>query len=91
LKSTPYVHVKGDKRETRFHKVKEKSDRLLEFCLKNRHPHFKPTQSIEVSNPDGSMVPTAVQPNTDNLTTEELEELIRLQNLLHEPPDPVAG
>ena len=24
LKSTPYVHVKGDKRETRFHKVKEK-------------------------------------------------------------------
>jgi len=92
LKKTPYVHViNADKKETRFHEQHEKSDRLLEFCLKNRHPHFKPTQAVEVSNPDGSMMPTASQPNVDNLTTEQLEELIRLQRLLHAAPDPVAS
>jgi hypothetical protein len=90
-KKTPYVHVISvDDKETRFHTQMEKSDRLLEFCLKNRHPHFKPTQVLEHKS-DGTLVPTAVQPNVDNLSTEELEELIRLQKLLHAPPDPVTG
>jgi hypothetical protein len=90
-KSTPYVHVlKNDTRETRFHKVKEKSDRLLEFCLKNRHPHFKPTQILEHKT-DATLVPTAAQPNVDNLTDDELKILVQLQRKLHEPADPVEG
>ncbi len=92
VKTTPYVHVKKDEsKETRFHKINEKSDRLLEFCLKNRHPNFKPTQALEVGGPDGQpLVPQTAQPNIDNLSTKELEELIRLQKLLH-AVDPVTG
>lgn len=91
LKRTPYVHVlKNETKETRFHEQHEKSDRLLEFCLKNRHPNFKPTQVIEGAG-GTPLIPSASQPNVDNLTTEQLEELIKLQLLLHAPAEAVTG
>ena len=84
---SPYVHqlANGDK-ETRFHTVNHKSDRLLELCLKSRHPLYKPVKAVEMTSPDGSMTPTV--PGADaadytKLTDEELETLVALQRKAH--------
>lgn len=92
LKRTPYVHViSADEKETRFHEQHEKSDRLLEFCLKNRHPNFKPTKVLEVGGAGGGAIPVSMQPNVENLTDDELKTLVHLQRKLHEPADPIPG
>jgi len=79
----PYTHFdpNGDKR-TAFHTVNHKSDRLIELCLKSRHPSYKPVKAIEVTTPDGSMTPTAGAANAPDygaLSDEELETLTMLQ------------
>lgn len=80
----PYTHWDGDEKETRFHTINEKSDRLLEFVLKNRHPEYKPTKNLEISGPGGApLVPASDQTNFDNLTDDELEQLVELQRKLH--------
>jgi len=85
-KSLPYVEVKGDDKETKFYDVNTKSDRLLELCLKSRHPSYKPTKSIEF--PDGPPIPPpADQPDWSNLTPDELETLVILQRKLHAAAD----
>lgn len=80
----PYTHYHkdGDK-ETLFHTVLRKSDRLLELCLKSRHPLYKPTTALELSSPDGSMSPGLDGPDYGNLDDTELETLVLLQRKLH--------
>ena len=80
----PYVHVyKDGKKETLFHAVMKKSDRLLELTLKSRHPLYKPTRAIELSSPDRSMTPVAGAPDYSNLDDDELQTLTHLQRKLH--------
>lgn len=80
----PYTHYHKDgTKETLSRTVTRKSDRLLELCLKSRHPLYKPKQAIELSSPDGSMTPGADEPDYANLTDPELETLVILQRKLH--------
>ena len=89
-KRLPYVEVNGDSKETKFYTVNTKSDRLLELCLKSRHPLYKPTKAIEF--PDGPpVVAPADQPTWDNLTPDELEQLVVLQRKLHAARDRDVG
>lgn len=89
-KRLPYVEVKDDHKETKFYTVNTKSDRLLELCLKSRHPLYKPTKSIEF--PDGPpVVPPSDLPTWDNLTPDELEQLVVLQRKLHAARDRDVG
>ena len=89
-KSLPYVEVNGDERETKFYDVNTKSDRLLELCLKSRHPSYKPTKAIEF--PDGPPVaPPGELPTWSNLTPDELEQLVILQRKLHAVRDRDVG
>ncbi len=87
-RETPYTHVvtgiKGvpEVKETRFHTVNIKSDRLLELCLTRRHPLYKTKTALEVTSPDGSMSPPAAGIDTDNLSDEELRQLVLLQRKL---------
>jgi len=91
-KQLPYVEVNGDDRETKFYTINTKSDRLLELCLKSRHPLYKPTKSLEHNFPDGPpIVPPGDQPAWDNLTPDELEQLVILQRKLHAARDRDAG
>jgi hypothetical protein len=80
----PYIHVhkNGDK-ETLFHTVTKKSDRLLELCLKSRHPLYKPTKALELTSPDRSMTPPTDAPDYSNLDDDELQTLTHLQRKLH--------
>ena len=64
----------------------EKSDRLLESILKNRHPLYKPTKVLEVGGPGGQPLHPENPPNLDNLTDEELQSLVRLQRKIHDRP-----
>ena len=89
-RKVPYVHRTKNTATTRFYSITEKSDRLIEMVLKNRHPNYNPAKKIELSNPDGSLVPEEQQVNTDNLTTEELEMLVELQRKLHATPEPAG-
>lgn len=88
IRETPYVHVspgtdgRPDKKETRFHEITIKSDRLLELCLTRRHPLYKTKTSLELTSPDGSMSPPASDIDTDKLTNEELRQLVLLQRKL---------
>ena len=85
-KRLPYVEVNGEDRETKFYTVNTKSDRLLELCLKSRHPSYKPTKAIEF--PDGPPVaPPGALPTWSNLTPDELETLVILQRKLHAARD----
>lgn len=80
----PYTHYHKDgTKETLSRTVTRKSDRLLELCLKSRHPLYKPKQAIELSSPDGSMSPDPDGPDYGNLTDPELETLVLLQRKLH--------
>lgn len=80
----PYVHVDKDgNKETQFHAVKVKSDRLLELCLKSRHPAYRPVKALEVTSPDRSMTPAAGAPDYSNLDDDELQQLTHLQRKLH--------
>ncbi len=80
----PYTHYHKDgTKETLSRVVTRKSDRLLELCLKSRHPLYKPTKAIELSSPDGSMSPGPDEPDYGNLTDPELETLVLLQRKLH--------
>jgi hypothetical protein len=89
-KSLPYVEVNGDDRETKFYKINTKSDRLLELCLKSRHPAYKPTKAIEF--PDGPPIaPPGELPTWSNLTPDELETLVILQRKLHAARDRDVG
>ena len=84
VKTLPYVNYNGDDKETKFYKIVTKSDRLLELCLKSRHPLYKPTKALELTSPDGSMTPTPGDlPEWDNLTPDEIEQLTILQRKLH--------
>lgn len=70
-------------KQTKEHHEHLKSDRLIELILKARHPLYKPVKAVEVSSPDGSMSPTGGEDiDTDNLTDEELRQLVRLQRKL---------
>ncbi len=89
-KSLPYVEVNGDDRETKFYEINTKSDRLLELCLKSRHPSYKPTKAIEF--PDGPPIaPPGELPTWSNLTPDELETLVILQRKLHAARDRDVG
>ena len=91
-KSLPYTHFDGDEKETKFYKITTKSDRLLELCLKSRHPLYKPTKALEHQFPDGPpLLPPGDQPAWDNLTPDELEQLVILQRKLHAARDRDAG
>lgn len=81
----PYVHVDGDTKKTKFHTIHKKSDRLLELCLKARHPAYTPTKEVQHTSPDGSMTPVAAIARADysKLSNEELETLTRLQRKAH--------
>ncbi len=87
-KETPYLHVVSgldgvpDVKETRFHEQNVRSDRLLELCLTRRHPLYKTKTALEVTSPDGSMSPPAADINTDNLSDNELRQLVLLQRKL---------
>ena len=82
VKKLPYTEYKGDNKKTKFYKINTKSDRLLELCLKSRHPLYKPTKAVEVTSPDGSLQPGS-HPELDDLTDSELLDLARLQRKLH--------
>lgn len=82
-KSLPYLEVNGDERETKFYDVNTKSDRLLELCLKSRHPSYKPTKAIEFPDGPPGLPPPGDAPAWDNLTPDELEQLVILQRKLH--------
>lgn len=86
-KRLPYLEVNGDDRETKFYTVNTKSDRLLELCLKSRHPSYKPTKAIEFPDGPPGLPPLADQPAWDNLTPDELEQLVILQRKLHAARD----
>ncbi len=89
-KSLPYIEVNGDDRETKFYEITTKSDRLLELCLKSRHPAYKPTKAIEF--PDGPPIaPPGELPTWSNLTPDELEQLVILQRKLHAARDREVG
>ncbi len=91
-KKLPYVEVDGDDKKTKFYKITTKSDRLLELCLKARHPSYKPTKSLEHNFPDGPpLQPPGDQPAWDNLTPDELEQLVVLQRKLHAARDRDVG
>ena len=83
VKSLPYVDYNGDDKKTKFYKIITKSDRLLELCLKSRHPLYKPTKSIEFPDGPPGIPPPADQPTWDNLTPDEIEQLTILQRKLH--------
>jgi hypothetical protein len=77
----PYTHIdeKGNK-VTQFHTVNHKSDRLIELCLKSRHPSYKPVKAIEVTTPDGSMSPDKGKvADYSALDDDEIETLTMLQ------------
>ena len=91
-KSLPYTEYSGDEKETKFYTINTKSDRLLELCLKARHPLYKPTKSLEHNFPDGPPLQApGEQPAWDNLTPDELEQLVILQRKLHAARDLAAG
>lgn len=81
----PFIHISknGDK-ETRFRTINTKSDRLLELCLKSRHPLYKVKTALEVSSPDGTMspVPTTL-PDFSGLTNEEVRTITQLLRKAH--------
>lgn len=80
----PYTHVNNDgTKQTQFHTINHKSDRLIELCLKSRHPSYKPVKAIEVTTPDGSMTPAGVVADYSALSDEELETLTMLQRKAH--------
>ncbi len=87
-RATPYLHVtpggegKPDIKETMFHTITIKSDRLLELCLTRRHPLYKTKTALELTSPDGSMTPPAADIDTDNLSDKELRALVLLQRKL---------
>lgn len=83
-KVTMYRHYEPDgTSQTREHVEMVKSDRLLELTLKARHPLYKPVKALELTSPDGSMTPApAEEIDTDNLTDEELQQLVDLQRKL---------
>lgn len=83
----PYVKVDGEKKKTEFYTITRKSDRLLELTLKARHPRYKPAAAKDPSNPDDPVAPPANQPNWENLTPLELQQLTVLQRKLHARSD----
>ncbi len=89
-RKVPYTDYNGDDKKTKFYKITTKSDRLLELCLKSRHPLYKPTKSIEFPDGPPALAPTQ-QPDWDNLTPDELEQLVILQRKLHAARDRDVG
>ena len=88
----PYIEISGDERETKFYTINTKSDRLLELCLKSRHPLYKPTKKLEHEFPGGPpLPPPSDQPAWENLTPDELEQLVILQRKLHAARDRDVG
>lgn len=82
-KVSHYVEYLADgTKQTQEHVEYLKSDRLLELILKARHPLYKPTKALELTSPDGSMSPAPDDINPDNLSNEELQQLVRLQRKL---------
>ena len=82
IKKLPYTEYKGDTKKTKFYSITMKSDKLLELCLKSRHPLYKPTKAVEVTSPDGSLKPGS-HPELERLTDEELLTLAQIQRKLH--------
>lgn len=82
----PYVNVNGDTKKTKFYTITRKSDRMLELTLKARHHRYKPATVKDPGDGDGAPPPT--QPNWDNLTPLELQQLTVLQRKLHAIGDP---
>ena len=82
----PYTGVSknGDK-ETKFRTINTKSDRLLELCLKSRHPLYRPVKAVEVTSPDGSMTPAdqTTAPDFSGLTNEEVRTVTLLLRKAH--------
>lgn len=84
IESKPYVDQRPDgKKETKFYDITRKSDRLLELILTRRHPDYKPVKALELTSPDGSMSPPQSDVNWDNLSDDEVEQLVELQRKLH--------
>jgi len=91
-KSIPYTDYNGDDKKTKFYKITTKSDKLLELCLKSRHPLYKPSKTLAHEFPDGPPLQApADQPDWDNLTPDELEQLVILQRKLHAARDRDVG
>ena len=91
-KKIPYTDYNGDDKKTKFYKITTKSDKLLELCLKSRHPLYKPTKTLAHEFPDGPPLQApADQPDWDNLTPDELEQLVILQRKLHAARDRDVG
>ena len=92
IKKVPYTDYNGDDKKTKFYKIRTKSDKLLELCLKSRHPLYKPSKTLAHEFPDGPPVQApADQPDWDNLTPDELEQLVILQRKLHAARDRDVG
>jgi hypothetical protein len=81
----PYTQQNKDgSKETKFRTINTKSDRLLELCLKSRHPLYKPVKAVEMTSPDGSMTPTKTSaPDFTGLTNEEVRTVTRLLRKAH--------
>ena len=83
----PYTHIAENGRKvTEFHTVNHRSDRLIELCLKARHPSYRPVKAIELTTPDGSMAPVAsagIVVDYSALSDEEIELLTMLQRKAH--------
>lgn len=78
----PYVHVSGDRKETKFHTVTKKSDTLLLATLKARHPAFKAAAAADPEDPTPTD-PTKRTANYANLNDDELAILLALQRKAH--------
>lgn len=85
VEKKPFLRYDEDgKKYTDTYTVTTKSDRLLELCLKARHPAYKPVKALELSNPDGTMIPRGTSDiDWGNLTDDEVEQLVDLQRKLH--------
>ncbi|MCK5496027.1 MAG: hypothetical protein KAI80_06420 [Hyphomicrobiaceae bacterium] len=81
----PFTRIsENGKKVTDFYTINHRSDRLIELCLKSRHPSYKPVKAIEVTTPDGSMAPArAAVADYSALSDEEIELLTMLQRKAH--------
>lgn len=80
----PYTYyLANGEKETRYRTINRKSDRLLELCLKSRHPNYAPKQALELTAPDGGLTGGTAPPDYSALDNEELRLLVELQRKLH--------
>lgn len=86
VEKKPYVEVDGDNKKTKFYEITRKSDRLLELTLKARHHRYKPAAVKDPGDADPT-APPPNQPNWENLTPLELQQLTVLQRKLHARSD----